>query len=285
MTVRTSAGSLQRNRPSSDAAGDTAASGTLVEQAHAALKKNIIAGLHRPGEKLRVEHLKQRYGVSSGTLREALTMLLADKLVVAEGQRGFRVALASAEDLIDLSRIRILLEREAIRQSIAHGDDDWEAGVVSAFHILGRATRAFAQNRDDQAVFDEWERRHRAFHISLISAAPSEWMRYFLDLAYQQYERYRHMFLAVAEEFYKDRDAEAEHAAIVEAVLARDADRAEKLVEEHLTRSIDEWVGYFEKVGAFDSSRAAAGKGGHRGERTKGQGVEMSRVPASRKNP
>lgn len=245
-------------------AGDTGKAGTLVEMAHAELKKNIIAGEHRPGEKLRVEHLKSKYGVSGATLREALTMLIADNLVIAEGQRGFRVKPVSAEDLVDLGRIRILLEKEAIRQAILHGDDEWEAGVVSSFHILGRASKAFAQNVDDDAVFDEWERRHRAFHLSLISAAPSEWMRYFLELAYQQYERYRHMFLAVAEEFYKDRDADAEHAAIVEAILARNGDLAANLIEEHLTRSIDEWVGYFEKVGAFESSRAAddAGKTG-----------------------
>jgi GntR family transcriptional regulator, carbon starvation induced regulator len=235
--------------------------GTLVEKAHAALKQDIISGVHRPGEKLRVEHLKHQYGVSSGTLREALTMLIADKLVIAEGQRGFRVALASAEDLIDLFRIRVLLEKDAIRQAIAHGDDEWEASVVSSYHILGRATKAFAENIRDQAVFDEWERRHRAYHLALISAAPSEWIRYFLNLAYEQYERYRHMFLVVAEEFYEDRDAEAEHAAILDAVLARDADKAEKLIEEHLTRSINEWVGYFKKTGAFDSSpRGNGGK-------------------------
>lgn len=228
-------------------------SGTLVQQAHAALKKDIIAGIHRPGAKLRVEHLKRQYGVSSGTLREALTMLIADKLVLASGQRGFRVVPASAADLIDLSRIRVLLEKDAIRQAIEHGDDEWEAGVVSSFHMLSRATKTFAENPKIPAVFDDWERKHRAFHIALISAAPSEWIRYFLNLAYQQYERYRHMFLVVADEFYKDRDAEAEHAAILDAVLARDGDQAAKLVEEHLTRSIDEWVGYFDKVGAFDS--------------------------------
>ena len=243
---------------------DAATSGTLVEKAHAALKKDIISGRHLPGEKLRVEHLKRDYGVGGGTLREALTLLIADKLVVAEGQRGFRVALVSAEDLVDLSRIRILLEKEAIRQAIAHGDDEWEASVVSAAHILSRASKAFAGNPRDEAVFDEWERRHRAFHLSLISAAPSEWTRYFLTVAYQQYERYRHMFLAVAKDFYKDRDAEAEHVAILDAVLARDADTAVRLIEEHLTRSLDEWVGFFEKEGAFDSSRAAAiaGKSG-----------------------
>jgi len=235
--------------------------GTLIEKAHAMIKKNIIVGFHRPGEKLRVEHLKRHYGVSSGTLREALTMLIADKLVVAEGQRGFRVALVSADDLLDLSRIRILLEREAISQAITHGDEEWEGNVVSSFHIMTRATRAFAENPKDRVILDEWERRHRAFHLSLISAAPSQRIREFLSLTYQQYERYSHMFLAVAEEFYKDRDADAEHAAILDAVLSRDADKAAKLIEEHLTRSIEEWVAYFEKVGSFDSSRAAAGAG------------------------
>lgn len=225
---------------------------TLVEQAHAALKKDIICGLHRPGEKLRVEHLKSQYGVSGGTLREALTMLIADKLVVSEGQKGFRVENVSAEELIDLSTIRILLEKEAISQAIKHGDDEWEANVVSAYHILGRATKIFSEHRADEAALAEWERRHRAFHLALISAAPSEWTRFFLEMTYQQYERYRHMFLAVAEEFYKDRDADAEHAAILDAVLARDADLAATLIEEHLTRSINEWVGYFQKIKALD---------------------------------
>lgn len=239
------------------AVADREKTGTLVEMAHAALKKDIIAGRHRPGEKLRVEHLKHEYGVSSGTLREALTMLIADKLVVAEGQRGFQVALVSAEDLKDLCAIRILLEKEAIRHSIARGGDEWEAGVVSSFHILRRATKAFIENPEDESVLEDWERKHRAFHLSLISASPSRWIGSFLTLTYQQYERYRHMFLAVAEEFYKDRDAEAEHAAIVDAVLARDADTAGRLIEEHLTRSINEWVGYFEKVGAFEASKTA----------------------------
>ena len=260
--MKKASGSVTGNRRVKSAgAGTGEKSGTLVEIAHAALRKNIIAGEHRPGEKLRVEHLKGQYGVSSGTLREALTMLIADKLVVAEGQRGFRVKPVSAEDLVDLGRIRTLLEKEAIRQAILQGDDEWEASVVSSFHILRRATRSFVENIEDQDIFEEWERRHRAFHLSLIAAAPSEWMRYFLELAYQQYERYRHMFLEMAEEFYQDRDADAEHAAIVDAVLERNADLAAELIEEHLTRSIDEWAGYFEKVGAFDSGRPAEDAG------------------------
>jgi GntR family transcriptional regulator, carbon starvation induced regulator len=271
MTDQRGGGSVKVREPVGESVRDAIKPDTLIEKAYAALKNDIIRGRHRPLEKLRVEHLKRDYGVSGSTMREALTMLIADRLVIFEGQRGFRVKPVSAEELIDLNRIRILLEKEAIRQSIAHGDDEWEASVVSSFHMLGLATKAFAANMEDEAILEEWERRHRAFHLSLIAAAPSEWLRHLVTLSYQQYERYRHLFLAVAQEFYKERDAEAEHVAIVEAVLGRDADTAARLIEEHVTRSIDEWVGYFKKVGAFKSSAAADGdkKAGANGRKVK----------------
>lgn len=224
---------------------------TLVGKAYNELKHDIIKGRLTPHEKLRVEHLKRDYGVSGATLREALTMLIADRLVVAEGQRGFRVKPISAEDLIDLNRIRILLEKEAVRQAIVHGDEAWEVGVVSAFHMLERATRELAENPGPGEALDKWERRHRAFHLALIDAAPSEWLRYFLAMAYQQYERYRHLLLDMAKDFYKDRDAHAEHAAILDAVLKRDGELAAQMIEEHVSRSIDEWEGYFAKVGTL----------------------------------
>lgn len=236
-------------------------SGTLIGKAHEELKTDIILGRHLPGEKLRVEHLKRQYGVSSGTLREALTMLIADRLVVSEGQRGFRVTPVSAPDLIDLNRIRIVLEKEAIRQSIDHGDDEWEGEVVSSFYILSRAEKALTENVKDQALFDEWERRHRAFHLSLISAAPSEWTRYFLAIAYQQCERYRHMFHVLAQGVARQgraRNVDAEHAEILDAVLARDADAAAMLLEQHLLRTLDEWIAFFEETGAFEPEPVAS---------------------------
>jgi len=241
---------------------DSKGGGTLIAKAYKELKNDIIRGHLSPHEKLRVEHLKRDYGVSGGTMREALTMLMADRLVVAEGQRGFRVKAISPAELIDLNGIRILLEQEAIRQSVRNGDEAWEAGVVTTFHMLNKTTQAFAENRDDKDLFEQWEQRHRAFHLALISAAPSEWLRYFLSMAYQQYERYRHLFLEVANEFNEDRDPKAEHAAIVDAVLMRDADLAAKLIEEHVSRSIEEWANYFIKMGllAPGGHDVAAGK-------------------------
>jgi DNA-binding GntR family transcriptional regulator len=224
---------------------------TLISRTYQELKSDIIRGRLPPHEKLRVEHLKHDYDVSSGTLREALTMLMADRLVEAEGQRGFRVKAISPEELIDLNRIRVLLEKEAIRQSIEHGDEDWEASVVTAFHLLNKSTQAFAANPEDKDVMEQWEERHRAFHLALISASPSDWLRYFLSMAYQQYERYRHLFLEVIKSAGQDRDRNphAEHAALVDAVLARDGDLAASLIEKHIVLSIDEWASYFEQSG------------------------------------
>lgn len=228
---------------------DKGKQGTLIGRAYNQLKTDIISGRLTPHEKLRVEHLKRDYDVSSGTLREALTMLMADRLVESEGQRGFRVRDISPAELLDLNRIRVLLEKEAIKQAVENGDEEWEARVVTSFHLLTKTTHVFAENPDDPEVLKLWEERHRDFHLALIEASPSEWLRYFLAMSYQQYERYRHLFFEVAKHKYSGRDPHGEHQAIVEAVLARDSEKAARLIEEHVTLSIEEWAEYFVKVG------------------------------------
>lgn len=236
---------------------DNAKEGTLISRAYTQLKADIICGKLTPHAKLRVEHLKHDYDVSSSTLREALTMLMADRLVVSEGQRGFRVRDISPRELIDLNRIRVLLEMEAIRQAVQHGDEEWEARVVTTFHLLTKSTQAFAANLEDEAALTQWEERHREFHLALVSGSPSEWLRYFLAMAYQQYERYRHLFLEVAKTTYKGRNPHAEHNEIVEAVLARDGDRAAELVRQHITLSIEEWAEYFTRAGMISTDEQA----------------------------
>ncbi len=162
---------------------------TLVEGAYRQLRRDIIEGRHPPGEKLRVEHLKDQYQVGAGTLREALALLVSDSLVVAQGQRGFRVSPISLSDIEDITRTRVLLECEALRQSMATGDEGWEADVVSAFHRLTRAEEKLAS--DVEGAVNEWEERNRLFHEKLIAACPSRWTRQFLGVLYQQSERYR----------------------------------------------------------------------------------------------
>lgn len=200
---------------------------TLVESAYRNLRRDIIEGRLRPGEKLRVEHLKDDYGVGAGTLREALSLLIADALAVSQGQRGFRVASMSIEDFEDITRTRVMLECEALRQSIALGDDGWEGELAAAFHRLSKAEERLSEGGGQE----EWEERNRVFHEVLIAACPSRWIKHFLAILYRQAERYRRLSL---DRNPISRDVHAEHNDLVEATLARDADRAAAILAEHI---------------------------------------------------
>lgn len=200
---------------------------TLVESAYRSLRRDIIEGRLAPGEKLRVEHLKDNYGVGAGTLREALSLLISDALVVAQGQRGFRVAPVSVEDFADITRTRVMLECEALRQSIAMGGDAWEGELAAAFHLL---TKAEERLREPDARM-EWEERNRIFHEVLISACPSRWIKHFLSILYHQAERYRRLSLHLQP---IPRDVHAEHEALFSAAMARDTERATAIMAEHI---------------------------------------------------
>lgn len=206
---------------------------TLIEAAYRQLRRDIIDGSHQAGQKLRVEHLKATYQVSAGTLREALALLVSDSLVVAQGQRGFRVAPMSLADLEDLTRMRVLLECEAVRESIALGKDDWEASVVSAFHKLSLAEQRL--RADPQGAFDDWEACNRHFHESLVSACKSRWMLRFRRLLYQQSERYRRVSATKGPPPVEVHD---EHRAIFDAVMARNADLAGAVLTAHVHRAL-----------------------------------------------
>lgn len=207
---------------------------TQVGTAYAALRRDIIEGRLPPGSRLRVEHLKDTYGVGAGTLREALALLVSDALVISLGQRGFHVTRMSMEDFHDITENRMLLESQALRMAIEQGDDLWESRVIAAFHRLGRAEERLSADND--ASFDEWEARNRDFHQTLISACPSRWMHHFLGILYQQAERYRRLSLTRKP---IPRDVHAEHQSILDATLARDSATATRLLSQHIAMTYE----------------------------------------------
>ncbi|AKM31064.1 transcriptional regulator [Pandoraea faecigallinarum] len=216
------------------------ADATLAQSAYMRLRSDIVAGHLAPGEKLRVEHLKDRYDVGAGTLREALALLVADALVVQHGHRGFRVTPISLADFIDITETRVQLETEALRQSIALGDDTWEADLTSAFHLLTLAEERLGDQGSGQpgdgGTFAQWEVRNRAFHEVLIRACPSRWLHHFLAILYRQSERYRRLSITHRP---VPRDVHKEHQAIFDACLARDADKAAALLAAHIRKTLE----------------------------------------------
>ncbi|WP_394848737.1 GntR family transcriptional regulator [Pendulispora brunnea] len=204
---------------------------TLVDRVRA----DILAGALRPGEKLRLEHLAARYDVGRSPLREACGRLAAEGLVVIEDQRGFRVAPISRKDLFDLTRTRQQIEALALRDSLAHGDLDWEAQVTGALHKLERTS--FTTPEEPGALSPAWESAHRALHDALVAACRSAWLHRFRTVLYDQSERYRR--LAVEYKCDGHRDVLGEHAALARAALARDVERTCALMTEHVARTTD----------------------------------------------
>ncbi len=207
---------------------------TRVEETVNAIREDIVSGELTPGTKLAVEHLRQRYGVGSSTIRESLSLLLPDGLVTARGQRGFAVAPISIDDLQDISNTRILLETHALRESIAAGDDDWEAGIVATFHRLAKAQEALDHGVEGAAA--DWEIRNQQFHDATTAACGSRWVQHMLDLLHHHTQRYRRMALT---DRTIPRDVHAEHQALMEATLARDADTACDVAAMHIQRTTD----------------------------------------------
>jgi DNA-binding GntR family transcriptional regulator len=199
---------------------------TLANAAYRALRADIIKGARAPGERLRIEKLKIIYGFGPTPLREALQMLAADQLVLAEGHRGFSVTELDLDDFRDLNVARTAVEREALRLAIANGDDAWEAGIVAAGYLMAKEDAVLSAD----GVTDRWEAANTAFHTAMVAACGSRWLLNVRAGLHDQCARYRR-----ASVFQKrgERDLGAEHRAIAEAVLARDADRACALTERH----------------------------------------------------
>ncbi|WP_081857798.1 GntR family transcriptional regulator [Thiomonas sp. FB-Cd] len=203
---------------------------TLTEQAYLQLRQHIIEGHYPPGAKLRVEHLKDDYAVGAGTLREALTRLVSDALVIAEGQRGFRVTPMSLADLEAITRLRIHIEVDALRESVRHGDQDWEQRVRQSYEQLTAYEQPISMQRRA-----DWEVCNRRFHEELISAAASPWTYLVLRILSQHGERYRRLCIGLED---SKRDVHREHAEIFDAAMRRADSRAALALEDHISTTL-----------------------------------------------
>ncbi|TCD13824.1 GntR family transcriptional regulator [Oricola cellulosilytica] len=201
---------------------------TLSEAAYKRLRRDIIIGARPPGERLRIEKLKAIYAIGPTPLREALQKLAQDGLVLSEGNRGFTVAPLDPAEFNDLNVARTAIEKEALRLSIQRGGDVWEARVVAAAYIMSKEDAALAAARD--SVTDSWERANTEFHAALVSACGSNWLLRVRAGLHDLCERYRRVSVY---QKLGSRDLATEHAEIAEAAIARDADRACNLTEQH----------------------------------------------------
>lgn len=220
-------------RSEREAPGDDDAK-TIAEATYRRLRDDLTGWRYAPGVKLPFKELAQAYRVGVSPLREALSRLASERLVLASGQRGFRVPPVSADEMWEIIRLRQLLEREALVDSIAHGDAAWESEIVAAFH---RLTHVPANDRAAGDALLDWDRRHRDFHCALLAACRSQWLLHFIGILYHQSERYRRLRFQRADKAALPRDVDREDREIMDATLARKAKLAARLLDEHLART------------------------------------------------
>jgi GntR family transcriptional regulator, carbon starvation induced regulator len=198
---------------------------TLAETTFVRLRADILGARLQPNEKMLVERLCTEYGVGATPLREALSKLSSLDLVVAEGQRGFRVAPVSIENLLDITKTRAWIESAALRAAIAAGDRHWEAQIVAAAYRLKRCPKS-----DGSKLSDAWYSENREFHDALVGACRSRQTMAFRSQLYDLSDRYRRLSVRGG---LSGRDFDAEHLRIMDAALARDANAAVAATIEH----------------------------------------------------
>jgi len=202
---------------------------SLVEDVYDALRSDILVGRRLPGSRLPLNDLAQEHGVSLSVVREAVTRLASEDLVEATPQRSYRVRAISLTDLRDLTWMRIQIESLALRQSIANGDVTWESNLVAAHHRLAVTPMYFEDGTGNR----DWMAAHGAFHAALAGGAGSPILERVRRQLYDAAELYRY-WSANLPHHPERTHVDQEHKAILDAALARDADRAVALLTEHL---------------------------------------------------
>jgi len=212
----------------------SSAADTLSERAANLLEQDIISGALAPGARLGIVDLVQRYEIGATPLREGLSRLVSRGLIIGIGQRGFRVATISRDDLLDIARIRTVVELEALRLAIELGDDTWEAGILGALHQMRRHIERTADAFREGAP--EFDRLHKGFHTALLSACGSKRLLAAHSDLYDQAYRYRRVMMR---SFDDGGEFVAVHQKLADRILARDLESSKSMLAHHLRSTLD----------------------------------------------
>lgn len=221
-------------------------SSTRGAQVYEVLRSELLNGILRPGQKLRMVELTRRFGVSQSVVREALTRLGEQGLAVASPQRGFRVRALSVADIANLTESRVEIESVALKLAIERGDIHWETGIVAAFHLLGRTPVV----NDSQVVNEQWAARHNDFHRALIAGCSNRRLQEVVWGLRDSAELYRRWYWALAGDHR--RDLAAEHRELKDLTLARDAASATQALNSHINKAPADLIAYAHQHGLGD---------------------------------
>jgi len=205
---------------------------TLASDVYERLRHDLVQGVIEPNRRLRLETMRDRYGVGASPIREALNRLASEGLVDQIDKRGFRTRPLTLPELDELMRTRCWLGEIGVRESIEHGDAEWEEKCLIAFH---RMERGPAPINPDPELRAEADRLHKNFHEQLLSACRSRILIRFWNSLFDRARRYQSLSLNPGNR--PPRDVNTEHKTLLDAMLKRDVALAVRLHTEHIQRT------------------------------------------------
>ena len=187
------------------------------------LRSAILDGRLPPGTAIRQQELATLFGVSRMPVREALRQLEAQSLLKVEMHKGAVVAPLIGEDAVDTYALRVLLETEALRQSIPLLD---ASDIASA--------RGYIQQLENETRHAEIGRLNRLFHMSLYSKAPNKKLLRLIEDELNEEERFLRFHLS---SMGLGKLTQDDHNALADAAGDKLVDEAVTVLERHLNNA------------------------------------------------
>ncbi|MBB4700527.1 GntR family transcriptional regulator [Sphaerisporangium siamense] len=195
---------------------------STAERVASLLRERIIDGVFAPGERLSEESIGAALQVSRNTLREAFRLLSHERLLVHQLNRGVFVRGLTSGDVVDLYRVRRLVECAAIREAVPPPPVAL-ARLREALEEAGRAT-------DEERWHDVGSANMR-FHQGLVALAGSERLD---EMMRQVLAELRLTFLAMSNPRAFHGPYVARNREILKLIEAGDAAGAERLLADYL---------------------------------------------------
>jgi DNA-binding GntR family transcriptional regulator len=216
----------------------TSTTKTRAETVFDAIRDQVLAARIPPGTKMKLADYSQRFDVSLSVVREAMGRLAEQGLLQANPQRGFSTQPLSIDDLLELTRARVIIETATLREAIDRGSVEWEAAVVGAHHRLS-ATAMYdgsgTINRDFALV-------HRDFHVALLAGSANSHLESIATSLRDRSELYQYWSRYLGDG--PNRDVACEHRELAELTVARKVDEAADALARHIQRTTDSLVEY-----------------------------------------
>jgi DNA-binding GntR family transcriptional regulator len=200
---------------------------SLGDQAYTRVREALMRGTLPPGTLVREADLARQFGVSRTPIREALQRLQAEGLVTAAAQRGYVVADLSPEELADVYQVRAVLEALAARLAAQRATRSDIGRLEDIFEALDEAVVRGDKERDPTLT--------GAFHDAIANASRNRYLQSMLSNIREIFERYRRTRSLAPMRVH---EGHADHAQLLAAIRARDAERAAEIASRHIAGAL-----------------------------------------------